>query len=180
MAKKLIINGDAVLGGSDSASSILCKDINGNDSTLAIELNRINNLLNNIYPIGSIYISIDETAPNLIFGGVWEKIKDTFLLASGENYLNGEVGGEVEHTLTTNELPSHNHKHRQYIFNGGSSNGTKYGFTYSSNKGSTYDNTEARAVDYGQVIFGNFATGGSQPHNNMPPYLAVNMWKRVG
>ena len=116
MAKKLIINGDAVLGGSDSASSIFCKDINGNDSTLAIELNRINNLLNNIYPIGSIYISIDETAPNLIFGGVWEKIKDTFLLASGENYINGEVGGEAEHTLTTDELPSHNHKHRQYIY----------------------------------------------------------------
>ena len=62
-----------------------------------------------IYPVGSIYLSVNATNPSNLFGGTWEQIKDKFLLACGDTYVNGTTGGEETHTLTTNEMPSHNH-----------------------------------------------------------------------
>ncbi len=41
---------------------------------------------NQIYPIGSIYLSVSSTDPSLLFGGVWEQIKDRFLLGAGDTY----------------------------------------------------------------------------------------------
>ena len=74
MANQVIIDGEVCFGSTNKASAIICKDINGNDSTLEQELNKINNLLNNIYPIGSVYISVNDISPTALFGGVWEKI----------------------------------------------------------------------------------------------------------
>lgn len=71
-----------------------------------------------IYPIGSIYMSVNDTNPSLVFGGTWQQIKDRFLLASGDTYDNGQTGGSATHTpsgtvgahsLTTNEIPAHTH-----------------------------------------------------------------------
>ena len=45
------------------------------------------------YPVGSIYMSLDSTSPENLFGGVWEQIKDTFLLAIGDKYLENTRGG---------------------------------------------------------------------------------------
>lgn len=47
---------------------------------------------NNIFPKGYIYMSVDETSPAELFGGTWEQIKDTFLLACGDNCENGVIG----------------------------------------------------------------------------------------
>ena len=44
--------------------------------------------IDQIYPVGSIYISTIETSPSNLFGGTWEQIKSRFLLASGENETN--------------------------------------------------------------------------------------------
>ena len=72
----------------------------------------------NIYPIGSIYMSVNNVDPSTIFGGTWQQIKDRFLLACGDTYNNGETGGDANHTpsgtvgnhtLTVNEMPAHNH-----------------------------------------------------------------------
>ena len=115
-----------------------------------------------IYPVGAIYISADSTNPGTLFGGVWQKIEDRFLLASGDNYSAGTTGGEATHTLTTQEMPSHNHGIKMNAptnFGGGSS-----GWAY-VNSSDVHKWTEA--------------TGGGQAHNNMPPYLAVYVWKRV-
>lgn len=64
----------------------------------------------NLYPVGSIYMSVNSTNPSNYFGGTWEQIKDRFLLACGSTYSNGSTGGETTHTLTVNEIPSHNHE----------------------------------------------------------------------
>ena len=61
------------------------------------------------FPIGSIYLSVNSTSPASLFGGTWEKIKDKFLLASGDTYSAGATGGEATHTLTIEEMPSHSH-----------------------------------------------------------------------
>ena len=66
-------------------------------------------ILDNSQPIGSIVIRTDNVNPSTIYGGTWEQIKDTFLLACGNTYSNGATGGEATHTLTTQEMPTHNH-----------------------------------------------------------------------
>ena len=64
---------------------------------------------NKIYPVGSIYMSINSTNPSTLFGGEWEQIEDTFLLACGTSYSNGATGGSATVTLTENQMPSHTH-----------------------------------------------------------------------
>ena len=120
-----------------------------------------------IYPVGSIYMSMNDTNPSTLFGGVWEQIKDRFLLSSGDIYSNGTIGGEAEHTLTVDELPSHKHK-----IGVPNSNGTTFGYpiNQSGRTKYVYDNTAALME----------TSGGGQSHNNMPPYLVVYMWKRIG
>ena len=43
-------------------------------------------LFGKMHPVGSIYLSVSSTSPATLFGGKWEQIKDTFLLASGSTY----------------------------------------------------------------------------------------------
>ena len=119
-----------------------------------------------VYPIGSIYMSVNSTSPAALFGGVWERIEDTFLLAAGTNHAAGQTGGEETHTLTENEMPSHTHSAWFYNSGGNKSFGYNYG-----NKGSV-----SQEIETSSGIANN---GGGQPHNNMPPYLAVNVWKRT-
>lgn len=127
-------------------------------------------LLNAVYPVGSIYISVSETSPNTLFGGTWERMKDRFLLAAGDSYAAGATGGEAAHTLTVEEMPKHHH------------NLHVRGFDNSSSKeaivNASYDYTSAQ-TDAGQAELIISSTGGSAAHNNMPPYLAVYMWKRT-
>lgn len=121
---------------------------------------------NQIYPIGSIYLSVSSANPSTLFGGIWEQIQEKFLLACGENYEVGTTGGEANHVLTIAEMPSHGHSHGfdQVAYN--KQPGTS-GFATINNSGGYYT---------GALIY---PTGGGQAHNNMPPYLSVYMWKRV-
>ena len=117
------------------------------------------------FPIGSIYLSVNSTSPASLFGGTWEKIKDKFLLASGDTYTNGATGGEATHTLTVEEMPSHSHNVNA---------GAKFS---NGNSGKTIQRGYG---DDTQLCQGDLTnTGGGQAHNNMPPYLVVNIWKRV-
>lgn len=126
------------------------------------------------YPVGSIYISVNNTNPSTLFGGTWEQLQDRFLLACSSIYTAGSRGGEATHTLTVNEIPSHTHDMDDAIYgnyknrlgirgDGGGSNGLIPSMTQTTGY-SRYKPTN---------------TGGGQAHNNMPPYLAVYMWKRT-
>lgn len=68
------------------------------------------NLLEVVYPIGSIYQSTKSTSPSQSIGGAWKQITEKFLFAAGENYTCGQIGGEEEHTLSIEEMPRHFHK----------------------------------------------------------------------
>lgn len=68
------------------------------------------NLLEVVYPIGSIYQSTKSVSPASIVGGSWKQIAAKFLLGAGENYTRGQIGGEEEHTLSIKEMPRHFHK----------------------------------------------------------------------
>lgn len=128
-------------------------------------------LLDELYPIGSIYMSVNSANPNTLFGGTWEKIKDRFLLASGDTYIAGDVGGEATHTLTINEMPKHKHGYSSY------QDGYPSNYT-----GAEKYRTPVQIIPWSAHVTENTygsETGGSQAHNNMPPYLVVNIWKRT-
>lgn len=151
----------------------------------------IDSLINKIYPIGSIYMSTSEVSPEILFGGTWEQIEDRFLLASGSSYEAGATGGEAEHTLTVDEMPGHEHTPSTYNV-AGSESGYKRYFTTNLATGSTsvartqiatgtsgkYAMTGTTSGDIAETAYTS-STGGSQSHNNMPPYLVVYVWKRT-
>lgn len=130
----------------------------------------------NPYPVGSIYMSINNTNPSTLFGGTWEQIKDTFLLSAGDTYTAGSTGGEAEHTLTVGELAKHRHNHYAHFqWHSGSTNTLRY-----SNTAIGVSNISGYGhVDTNQVITYSEYIGNDAPHNNMPPYLTVYMWKRT-
>lgn len=136
-----------------------------------------------VYPVGAIYMSITDTDPSVIFGGEWERIKDTFLLSAGDTYAAGDEGGEAAHTLTTTEMPSHNHAPvtSGYKFLESNANiavnGTKRQFPSSGSSNHFVYSTAANAEIIEEAT--TKATGGGGSHNNMPPYLAVYVWKRI-
>ena len=102
-------------------------------------------------------MSVNSTSPATLFGGTWEQIQDTFLLSAGSTYTAGDTGGEATHTLTVDEIPSHNHSYSASTTNSNHSGGDGYHYL-AQNYGTTTGNT-----------------GGGLAHNNMPPYLVVYM-----
>lgn len=85
------------------------------------------NLLDIVYPVGSIYQSMSATSPADFIGGTWTKIK-TFLY--GADTAN-QTGGEAKHTLTIDEMPSHGHGIVVAVVNGG--NATTYRTLFATN-----------------------------------------------
>ena len=127
---------------------------------------QVNNYWKTIYPVGSVYVSVNSSFnPNNSFGGTWVRIQDRFLLASGSTYTNGNTGGEATHTLTIDEMPSHKHNVNIGV---ALSLGTNQGLV-SGHSPSAVDNVTRDTA----------SVGDGQPHNNMPPYLVVMVWKRT-
>lgn len=126
----------------------------------------VSTVLNKVYPVGAIYMSVNSTNPKTLFGGTWVQIKDRFLLAAGATYKAGATGGEATHTLTVDEIP--NHQHVLWYPNAGGEQSAAIGYPEAGSKNTWY----AEASKTG-------GTGGGAAHNNMPPYLSVYVWKRT-
>lgn len=141
-----------------------------------------NFILDNVYPVGSIYMNVNSTNPGTLFGGTWEQIQGKFLLGMSSSYPAGSSGGEATHTLTEAEMPSHRHK---FVGNPGSEGNAFSSFSQAaqiSAPGNAYPSEPAftKGSDWGSrggIIIE--TVGGSQSHNNMPPYISVYIWKRT-
>lgn len=114
------------------------------------------------WPVGSIYMSMIATSPATLFGGTWVQMENRFLLGAGSGYVAGATGGEAEHTLTGNEMPSHYHL-----------------LAMNQAGESEYWGPMCAAMQDGYMVNMTKPAGGDQPHNNMPPYIAVYMWRRT-
>lgn len=129
--------------------------------------------LDDVYPVGSIYMSVNTANPAALFGGVWERIKERFLLAAGDTHTAGSTGGEFEHTLTVEEMPRHVHSGLNVdgaLFFGWE-NGSDYGINFNGKI------TTSNDVNRERLVTG--WSGNSKSHNITPPYLAVYMWQRT-
>lgn len=132
----------------------------------------INNKINSIYPIGSVYISLTETNPGTYLKGTWEQFgqgRTLIGVGTGNDGTNTQefefntTGGEYKHKLVIDEIPSHAHRYYSPIIQE---------VTPSSNT-STYGNyNKDYKVDSDSV-------GGDGYHNNVQPYITVYFWKRV-
>ena len=143
------------------------------------------NLINLIYPVGSIYLSVNSTNPATLFGGTWERISDTFLIAAGTTYAAGTTGGEATHTLIANELPHlEGAAQSGYVWAESNTEVTSTGasgiFSMSgTNEEYTYPTAWANNVGARRPGMLSISFGNNQSHNNIPPYLAVYIWKRT-
>ena len=147
-------------------------DCEGNlvvNSIITMEANNLETDFDAIYPIGSFYFTASNVNPSTLFGGSWEQIKDKFILSCGDKYSNGSTGGEENHTLNIDEMPNHNHTIISNIVHG---DGPIVNHEI-LNAGIFAE--EGRNRFYSDC----YGTGRNQPHNNMPPYLAVYVWKII-
>lgn len=128
-------------------------------------------LVDLLYPVGSIYMSVLETDPGTLFGGTWERIQDRFLLASGDSYGLGETGGEAAHTLTEEEMPSHSHGFLDH-WSTSYGSGSKYKSVALNGDG---EGSDSVANDRSQTA----SAGSGQPFSILPPYLTVCVWQRT-
>lgn len=125
----------------------------------------------NPYPVGSIFMNLNDVDPAELFGGRWRRLTDVFLFASGDYARSGDEGGEFEHLLSVDELPSHRHN----IADSTLADGANLGVAWNTIGGST---TKTYEVTAGGTLYA-APVGEDESHNNMPPYLAVNMWLRI-
>lgn len=138
-------------------------------------------ILEKTYPVGSVYMSFNSTSPATLFGGTWVEIgsenEELFPLFTainnGGGFVAGETGGEADVKLTVKQIPSHSHN---------------IGVTTSAsempNKGlaptAWADNAAfANRLCVTGKLTPTASTGGSQAHNNMPPYIRVYAWRRT-
>ena len=156
---------------------LLLSATNANVTTLQQEVAKIKEaMMLAAYPVGSIYMSLNPTNPAELFGGTWEQIEDSFLLAAG-SVSAGETGGAEEYELSVS------HKHLAPIGYSSSAFGAvAVNGTVSTGSGKAY-----RTVDTGHsgtlstnitgLYTGNATVSDTIP--TMPPYLAVYVWQRI-
>lgn len=180
-ALKVLQEIDVVLSLSGATvSNVLINFVNNQNNRTrtgaVLEASQIHNLIDVVYPVGSIYMSVNTVSPSVLFGfGVWEKIEDKFLLGSGTTYANGSTGGSADAVIV-----SHSHQPNaegEYIVTSEekTANNTKVAYSASGNRwvdGQTSESHFHHRTSTSTV--GEDGTG-----KNMPPYLAVNIWKRT-
>lgn len=121
------------------------------------------------FPVGSTYITQTNINPYTILEfGTWERLKGKICLGLDEKDKDfntiGKTGGEKTHTLTIDEMPSHNH-----TWAGGLKEGALVS-DYPRRAGNSEYKSFQNGINY---------TGGNKAHNNMQPYeITGYMWIR--
>lgn len=168
-------------------------DVNGLEDRLESLENRDSQLFDLVYPVGSIYMSVNSTSPSTLFGGTWVQLQNRFLLGAGSDYSNGATGGSKDAVVVSHNHTQNAHNHRpstnqQMRFLISDANlminqtnrkfpdigGNAY-YVYTSD----YANGIEEATTTANTTATNNASGVDGTNKNMPPYLAVYMWKRT-
>ena len=180
-ANRLTVNGDLVSNKykfssvSENTSSTHVLVENGNEIQYRDWNKLVNSIKSAMYPVGSVYITYNNVNPGTFLGGTWERFgQGRTLVGEGTgndgstsmSFTSGSTGGEYEHKLTINEMPSHNHK---LYARGGPT--TQTSSPFAANKPITQGSNS-----YGFDVSN---TGGSLAHNNIQPYITVYFWKRT-
>ena len=154
----------------DDLTDVISLAVQDNTDNIAALSNQVSNIssitFDDIYPVGSIYMSVNSTNPSNLFGGTWTQLKDRFLLGAGSTYTNGSTGGSATQRLSAANLPSHTHP--QYVATNGGSTSANLDYNGWVSNGKAV----AQGIPTG-------ATGQGTTFDIMPPYLVVYMWQRT-
>lgn len=119
------------------------------------------------HPVGSLYLSLNSTSPAALFGGTWEQIKDTFILAAGNTYKAGATGGEAKHTLTLSEIAAHTHT---------GSTGEAGGHSHTASTGSAGSHSHTGSSGSAGSHSHSAWTGGAGGHNHTVSSASVTKY----
>ena len=117
-----------------------------------------------VHTVGAVIFTFNDSfSPSALWGGSWSRVTNRFLIGSGGTYSTGVTGGEANVTLTVDQMPSHTHVVR------GGLNCVKGSDTRELGDSTTPNRNDVQTE----------STGGNQPHNNMPPYIGCNIWRKI-
>ena len=152
--------------------------------------------LDNIYPVGSIYMSVNNTDPGTLFGGTWQAIAEgTFVMAAGNTYTSGSTGGKRDYIAA--DMPSHSHTRGTMEITGWFQMDPQNGYIRVHSVGGAFTRSGSGTQDVGvsggaasQPIRADFTasntwtgstsvSGTNTTAEIVPPYLAVYMWQRI-
>lgn len=154
---------------------------------------QLDNVVNKIYPVGSLYLCMDAVSPATKFGGAWSLVTGDATLSLGNGGTNtGAVLGANTHTLTEAQLPSHTHSsgsltavsggahaHDIDLGNNRDTSDPTYIPSY-SNSGDSGDYTTKLGGTHSHNISGNTGSAGSNSaHNIRSAYITINVWQRT-
>ena len=157
----------------ESTTIINADQLDGHPSSYFLNTSSRLLTIDDIYPVGSIYLTAGSTSPAVLFGGTWIQISQgrtligagtgTDINDTSQTFTAGGTGGEYSHTLITDEIPAHNHTipNRDDVYGTGPNVVNR-----------SYYSTSSSAVYTDNA-------GGGQAHNNIQPYLVVNIWQRT-
>lgn len=174
------VNGSITATSATISGALVAAFLNGTGSSTnqAMSQAAVTNAINKIYPIGCVYMSTSSTSPAALFGGTWRQITANayFKIVTSDA---GTVGGVSNHTITTANMPSHEHEVR--TAGGGTYQNSFVGFSGGSVPGvSPYT---AFAVAEASNKWGLSAqlvarpSGGGQPY--YPAYYGIYAWEKI-
>ena len=183
LAVKTAVNSKADLNGSATETFSAVTAASGTNTTQVATTAFVTTAvaavdLSAVYPVGAIFTTVTAYANSAavvaaIGGTTWVAFgagKMPIGVDSSDTDFDTaeDTGGAKTHTLSTAEMPSHNHSNGSY---------TKLGISNGSNTTQGVDSSsgELNLINTADIQ----ATGGGTAHNNMPPYIAVYMWKRT-
>lgn len=131
-------------------------------------------ILDIIYPVGSVYLSWNSTNPKNLFGGTWTRLSGGFLYGCVSSVGTGNGTGTAtnSHTLTIDQMPSHQHEFpdRKIVWDANT------GLNTDIVQDGSYDNKIVQFRPWGTKVG---ATGGGKGHSHNIPYIAVFAWRRT-
>nr|DAK69463.1 MAG TPA: baseplate protein [Caudoviricetes sp.] len=155
-----------------------------NDNINSNDVSGVNKILDLVYPVGRGFIDFTDTDYTNYLGFKWEKtLVGLTPVGKDPNQIEfdtlGKKGGEKNHKLTIEEMPSHNHKHILWT-------DTNFVYTYKNGGNKTVLDLAGQGIfwrndcDFDKTgKIGTDKAGGDIPHNNLQPYEVVNYWKRI-
>ena len=185
---------DGVTGVSKVTAQNIIDAINDNQTNEKyVQLKDENNLktylLAYIYPVGSIKMTADNINPSTYLGGTWVawgagKVPVGVDTTDTDFATVEKTGGEKEHILTTNEMPSHEHTTMYDYYGNTYLNGCLVKMSgipsFETEKSSNcyiVSRSGADLTDYYVATTG--SSGSGRGHNNLQPYITCYMWKRT-
>ena len=181
--------------GADIDNAVGINEIQNNDiATLKSQVASLTNLINTywqtIYPVGSIYMSLNSTSPATLFGGTWTQLKDRFLIGAGNSYTVNSTGGATTVSIQEKNIPvipvwmnykpggnfyhSKNDSSSQIVHIGMQGTETT---TYPANTTGVWPTNYMKYGNRGYDM--HVGVNDNEPLNKMPPYLSVYMWQRT-